>query len=123
MKAKAQKKNSDTKQKAQSTQRFPFLIVVILLAVGLFGLYVVSLSFEAWANYKTSIPASQFCTEVLSNKNDVSTCIASVFENIDSNRTYAQIYAITGGALGGISLTGLVAMLFNKRAVQQPQKK
>lgn len=116
MKAKTQTAAA-AKKKQQRDQSMvaQLFIAIMFIGVGLFGLYMLGLSFQAWDNYQTGIPASQFCATVLSDKTEIASCIGSVFEHIEGNRTHAQLYAVGSGLLIGVSLTGLAVLLAHHR--------
>lgn len=115
MKAKTQTATLKKKQQRDQSMVAQLLVAILFIGVGLFGLYMLGLSFQAWDNYQTGIPASQFCATVLSDKAEIATCIGSVFEHIESNRTHAQLFAVGSGFLIGTSLTGLAVLLANHR--------
>lgn len=107
-----------TTKQSQSTANSTksLLVAAVLVIVGLFGLYTLNLSFQAWDDYQTNIPASQFCAEMFGDKKSATIeCIGSVFERTDSTRVYAQTFAIIGGLLSGVALTGLATMLVGKQ--------
>lgn len=93
------------------------LVAAILVVVGLIGLYTLNLSFQSWDDYQTNVPASQFCVEMFGDKKSAAIeCIGSVFDRTDNTRIYAQTFAIVGGLLSGVALTGLVTMLIGNQA-------